>query len=49
MFIEITSRSFNIQLKKGDSLNQMRLIFNKHIYVNDKILKNSTINFFNFR
>ena len=46
MFIEITSRSFNIQLKKGDSLNQMRLIFNKHIYVNDKILKQFHNQFF---
>ena len=35
MFIEITSRSFDIEFQKGDSLNQMRLIFNKHLYIND--------------
>ena len=39
MFIEITSRSFDIELEKGDSLNQMRLIYNKHLYVSDQDLK----------
>jgi len=39
MFIEITSRSFDLILQKGDSLNQMRLIFNQHIYVKDSDLK----------
>ena len=39
MFIEITSRSFDIELQKGDSLNQMRLISNKHLYVKDKELE----------
>ena len=39
MFIEITSRSFNIEFQKGDSLNQMRLISNKHLYVKDKELE----------
>ena len=39
MFIEITSRSFNIEFQKGDSLNQMRLFFNKHLYVSDSELK----------
>ena len=39
MFIEITSRSFNIELQKGDSLNQMRLIYNNHLYVTDNDLK----------
>ena len=27
IFLEITTRSFNIEFQKGDSLNQMRLIF----------------------
>jgi dCTP deaminase len=39
MFIEITSRSFDIEFQKGDSLNQMRLISNKHLYVKDKELE----------
>ena len=39
MFIEITSRSFDIEFQKGDSLNQMRLISKKHIYVKDKELE----------
>ena len=39
MFIEITSRSFDIEFQKGDSLNQMRLLFNKHLYINDSKLK----------
>ena len=39
MFIEITSRSFDIEFQKGDSLNQMRLIANKHLYVKDKELE----------
>ena len=38
MFIEITSRSFDIAFQKGDSINQMRLIYNDHNYVNDKKL-----------
>ena len=40
MFIEITSRSFDIEFQKGDSLNQMRLIYNEHNYVSDSILLN---------
>ena len=40
IFLEITSRSFNIRFNKGDSLNQMRLICKKHMYLEDKILKN---------
>ena len=40
MFIEITSRSFNIEFQKGDSLNQMRLIFFEHSYINDDELLN---------
>ena len=38
MFIEITSRSFNIEFQKNDSLNQMRLVFNNRINVNDEDL-----------
>ena len=40
MFIEITSKSFNIEFKKGDSLNQMRLIYNKRVYLTDNFLRN---------
>ena len=40
IFLEITSRSFNIALKKGDSLNQMRLIYQNHEYVDDESLNN---------
>ena len=39
VFIEITSRSFDVKFQKGDSLNQMRLIKNKHLYVSDNQLK----------
>jgi len=35
MFIEITSRSFDIEFQKYDSLNQMRLVFNNRINVED--------------
>ena len=31
MFIEITSRSFDIEFQENDSLNQMRLIFNQQL------------------
>ena len=40
IFLEITPRSFNIALKKGDSLNQMRLIYQNHKYVEDESLNN---------
>ena len=40
IFLEITSRAFNIKLKKGDSLNQMRLIKEKNnILSDDELLK----------
>ena len=39
IYLEITSRSFNIRFNCGDSLNQMRLIYKKHIYLEDKNLK----------
>ena len=35
MFLEITSRSFDIRFKEGDTLNQMRLVNNSNIYLND--------------
>jgi len=35
MFIEITSRSFDIEFKAGDSLNQMRLVFYKNNFISD--------------
>ena len=38
IFLEITPRSFNIALKKGDSLNQMRLIHQNHEYLSDESL-----------
>jgi len=40
IFLEITPRSFDIALKKGDSLNQMRLIHQNHQYVEDESLHN---------
>ena len=40
IFLEITSRSFNIEFKKGDSLNQMRLIYYNHDYIDDESLQN---------
>ncbi len=39
IFLEITSRSFNIQFKKGDKLNQLRLVYNKNIYYSDDDLQ----------
>jgi len=46
MFLEITSRSFDIEFQKGDSLNQMRLIYLKHNYVNDRDLEEFHDQFF---
>ena len=40
IFLEITSRSFNIKLKSGNKLNQLRLVFNKHNYLLDNELHN---------
>jgi dCTP deaminase len=39
MFLEITSRSFDIKFKEGDKLNQMRLANKVNIYLNDTNLK----------
>ncbi len=39
IFLEITCRSFNIILKSGDRLNQLRLAFKKHSYIDDIELK----------
>ena len=40
IFLEITSRSFDVILKKGDSLNQMRLIYEYNNYIIDsKLIK----------
>ena len=39
IFLEITSRSFNVLLNKNDSLNQMRLSFDKSNYINDNSLE----------
>tara|TARA_B100000575_G_scaffold290868_1_gene295450 strand:- start:1108 stop:2175 length:1068 start_codon:yes stop_codon:yes gene_type:complete len=38
IYLEITSRSFNIEFQKGDRLNQLRLINKKHNYISDKDL-----------
>ena len=40
IFLEITPRSFDIALNKGDSLNQMRLIYQNHEYLDDVSLSN---------
>jgi dCTP deaminase len=51
MFLEITTRSFDIKISKGDRLNQMRLIKKTNNYLNDedlkKINKKSTLIFSN--
>ena len=51
MFLEITTRSFDIKISKGDKLNQMRLRKKLNNYLNDndlkKINKKSTIIFTN--
>lgn len=39
MFLEVTSQSFDIEFQEGDSLNQMRLVYNFHNLVDDKVLK----------
>jgi len=39
IFLEVTSRSFNILLKSGDKLNQLRLIYNNHLYYLDSELE----------
>lgn len=39
MFIEITTRSFDIKISKGDKLNQMRLRKKTNNFLNDKDLK----------
>ena len=46
MFLEVTSRSFDIEFEKGDSLNQMRLIYLNHNYVSDDDLKRFHNQFF---
>jgi Deoxycytidine deaminase len=38
IFIEITSRSFDIEFQAGDSLNQMRLVYFQNNYINDNDL-----------
>ena len=38
IFLEITSRSFNIKLQNGHRLNQLRLVYNNHKYINDEEL-----------
>ena len=39
VFLEITSRSFDIMFKKGDKLNQLRLNSNEHVYLSDSEIK----------
>lgn len=38
MFLEITSRSFDVKFKEGDKLNQMRLAKKTNNYLNDRML-----------
>ncbi len=38
IFLEITTRSFNINFKSGDKLNQLRLVYNDHKYLKDSDL-----------
>ena len=40
IFLEITSRSFDVTFKKNNCLSQLRLINNKHNYLTDKQLIN---------
>ncbi len=35
IFLEITTRSFNVEFIKGERLNQLRLIYNRHNYLSD--------------
>ena len=44
IFLELTSRAFDIFLKEGDSLNQMRLINITNDYLNDKKLSQLHLN-----
>ena len=39
MFLEITTRSFDIKFRQGDKLNQMRLNKRHNLYLSDKNLK----------
>ena len=39
IFLEITPRSFNINFRKGDNLNQLRLVYTEHDYISDDKLK----------
>ncbi len=38
IFLEITTRSFDISFKEGDKLNQLRLVHKNHKYINDNEL-----------
>ena len=38
IFLEITSRSFDIEFQAGDSLNQMRLVYFENNYIEDELL-----------
>ncbi|PPR51148.1 MAG: Deoxycytidine triphosphate deaminase [Alphaproteobacteria bacterium MarineAlpha5_Bin4] len=39
MFIEITTRSFDVEFIAGDKLNQMRLVYKKNYYIEDNALR----------
>ena len=43
IFLEITSRSFNIKFQSGCKLNQLRLVYEKHTYIYDEELKELNI------
>ena len=38
IFLEVTTRSFDIKFQAGDKLNQLRLVYEKHNYLDDKDL-----------
>ena len=39
IFLEITTRSFDVKLQSGDKLNQLRLVYKSHNYLSDNELK----------
>ncbi len=44
IFLEITCRSFNIKFVSGNMLNQIRLVYNHHKYINDDELNEINLN-----
>ncbi len=44
IYLEVTSRSFNIKFEKGNKLNQLRLVFDNHNYIDDEELNTLNLN-----